>query len=394
MVPTLRSAAGRVSAAARVRAVPRSSSHKPYDWLQNSITHGTSLRSSGILQTMDDEPPPQQQLHDSVVQRWGWDIVSGALPPGTRIIADDAATQLGVSRTVIREAVRVLDSMGLITVRRRVGITVLPPEKWNPFDLNIIRWRLAGPDRLRHLQSLSELRSAIEPLAARLAADNATPEQCGALTAAVIGMSVDRPLGQRRVLPVPRLGFSPGAAARLRQPDAGRIGRRRGRGVGRPHPPFADAQGRRTRGGPAARRPSLPASSPGTPPAPNRPCGRSSPSHPPRSASSMTRAAKREPRIPSGNRCPRCFPARCSPAPAAAVAERALDRLATTTDREKRDRAVFAELVRIYVPAGRVSLHLPHVGVDRGKRARAVVSAPAGSWPSSAAWSNRSANAG
>ncbi len=104
-------------------------------------------------------------------------------------MADDAATQLGVSRTVVREAVRVLESMGLITVRRRVGITVLPPADWNPFDPNVIRWRLAGPDRLFHLQSLSELRSAIEPLAARLAAEHATPEQCGALTAAVIGMS-------------------------------------------------------------------------------------------------------------------------------------------------------------------------------------------------------------
>lgn len=130
-----------------------------------------------------------QQLHDSVVQRWGWDIVSGALPPGTRIVADEAAIQLGVSRTVVREAVRVLESMGLISVRRRVGITVLAAELWNPFDLNIIRWRLAGPDRLQALQSLSELRSAIEPLAARLAAEHATGDQCGALTAAVIGMS-------------------------------------------------------------------------------------------------------------------------------------------------------------------------------------------------------------
>lgn len=136
---------------------------------------------------MTDSVP--QQLHDSVVQRWGWDIVSGALPPGSRIVADEAAIQLGVSRTVVREAVRVLESMGLISVRRRVGITVLPPEQWNPFDLHIIRWRLAGPERLRHLQSLSELRSAIEPLAARLAADHATAEQCGELTAAVIGMS-------------------------------------------------------------------------------------------------------------------------------------------------------------------------------------------------------------
>src|SRR6478672_12374945 len=133
-----------------------------------------------------DEP---RQLHDSVVQRWGWDIVSGALPPGSRIVAEDAAEQLGVSRTVVREAVRVLESMGLITVRRRVGITVLSPDHWNPFDPNIIRWRLAGPDRLDHLQYLSELRSAIEPLAARLAATRATPGHCGALTAAVIGMS-------------------------------------------------------------------------------------------------------------------------------------------------------------------------------------------------------------
>ena len=138
---------------------------------------------------VSDASPVLQQLHNSVVQRWGWDIVSGALPPGSRIVADDAAVQLGVSRTVVREAVRVLESMGLLTVRRRVGITVLPPESWNPFDLNIIRWRLAGPDRLRHLQSLSELRSAVEPLAARLAAEHATAEHCGALTAAVIGMS-------------------------------------------------------------------------------------------------------------------------------------------------------------------------------------------------------------
>ncbi len=138
---------------------------------------------------VSDPSPVLQQLHNSVVQRWGWDIVSGALPPGSCIVAEDAALQLGVSRTVVREAVRVLESMGLLTVRRRVGITVLPPESWNPFDLNIIRWRLAGPDRLRHLQSLSELRSAVEPLAARLAAEHATGEHCGALTAAVIGMS-------------------------------------------------------------------------------------------------------------------------------------------------------------------------------------------------------------
>lgn len=77
----------------------------------------------------------------------------------------------------------------MIRVRRKVGITILPAEDWSPYDPNVVRWRLAGPQRFEHLNALCELRSAIEPLAARLAAEHATPEQCGELTAAVIGMS-------------------------------------------------------------------------------------------------------------------------------------------------------------------------------------------------------------
>ncbi|MTD16495.1 FCD domain-containing protein [Nakamurella sp. YIM 132087] len=140
---------------------------------------------------MTDTPEPAgpRNLHDSVVQRWGAEIVDGTLPTGSRVVADEAAERFGVSRSVIREAVRVLESMGLLATRRRVGITVQPPEGWNPFDPNIIRWRLAGPDRDAHLRSLGELRGAVEPLAARLAAERADPEDCGRLTAAVIGMS-------------------------------------------------------------------------------------------------------------------------------------------------------------------------------------------------------------
>jgi DNA-binding FadR family transcriptional regulator len=133
-----------------------------------------------------DELP---DLHQVVVVRWGQDIVSGALIPGHRIVAEEAAAQFGVSRTVVREAVRVLESMGLVTVRRRVGITVLPPEQWNVFDLRIIQWRLAGQDRVQHLQWWIELGSATAPRAARLAATHATAEQSGALAAAVMGMS-------------------------------------------------------------------------------------------------------------------------------------------------------------------------------------------------------------
>ena len=129
------------------------------------------------------------QLHGTVLETLGSEIVGGVLPTGSVLGADELAARLGVSRTVVREATRVLESINLIRVRRKVGITVLPPADWSPYDPNVIRWRLAGPDRFEHLNALSELRSAVEPLAARLAAHHASPAQCGALTAAVIGMS-------------------------------------------------------------------------------------------------------------------------------------------------------------------------------------------------------------
>ena len=147
---------------------------------------------------MDSLDSGTQPLHDALVERWGSDIISGRLAVGSRIATEQAAADLGVSRTVVREAVRVLESMGLVTSRRRVGITVQSSTSWAPFDPSVLRWQLAGPDRLSHLNSLSELRGAVEPLAARLAAERATPDQCGRLSAAVIGMTVtaraaDRP---------------------------------------------------------------------------------------------------------------------------------------------------------------------------------------------------------
>lgn len=129
------------------------------------------------------------QLHDSVLDELGRGIVAGTVPAGTRISADDVAVRFEVSRTVVREVVRVLESLGLLSVRRRVGITVLDSSQWNSLDPLVIRWQLAGPNRAAQLLVLSELRSGIEPLAARLAAERATPEHCGQLTAAVIGMS-------------------------------------------------------------------------------------------------------------------------------------------------------------------------------------------------------------
>lgn len=131
----------------------------------------------------------QGPLHAEVIERWGAEIAAGARPAGERLSMDEAAAEFGVSRSVIREAVRVLESLGLVAARQRVGITVLPADAWSPYDERVLRWRLDGPERPALLRTLSELRAAIEPEAARLAATRATPEQCGALAAAYVGMA-------------------------------------------------------------------------------------------------------------------------------------------------------------------------------------------------------------
>ncbi|UPK75593.1 FCD domain-containing protein [Nocardioidaceae bacterium SCSIO 66511] len=129
-------------------------------------------------------------LHHQVLDALGASIVRGDHPAGTVWRLDELERTHQVSRTVVREAIRVLESMGVVESRRRVGIIVRSRESWRVFDPMIIRWRLSGDDRLQQLATLSQLRAAIEPAAAALAAMHATAGQCGALTAAVIGMSI------------------------------------------------------------------------------------------------------------------------------------------------------------------------------------------------------------
>lgn len=131
-----------------------------------------------------------ERLHGQVRDRLGRRITSGELPVGSVLTLEGVQAEYAVSRPVAREAIRVLQSMGMVATRRRVGITVLPTDQWNVFDPNIIRWRLDGEGRVDQLRSLSEVRHGIEPVAARLAAGRATPEQHGVLAAAVADMVV------------------------------------------------------------------------------------------------------------------------------------------------------------------------------------------------------------
>ncbi|KAK1181354.1 FadR/GntR family transcriptional regulator [Streptomyces sp. NPDC000941] len=126
--------------------------------------------------------------HARVLASLGPAITAGEYPPGTVLRTDELEQRFDVSRTVVREVVRVLESMHMVESRRRVGVTVRPTDEWDVFDPQVIRWRLAGADRPRQLRSLTALRSAIEPAAAALAAEHATPEQCAELTEHALNM--------------------------------------------------------------------------------------------------------------------------------------------------------------------------------------------------------------
>ena len=132
--------------------------------------------------------PADGALHATVLTRLGTAIASGELREGAVLTLDGIGAEHSVSRSVAREVIRVLESMGMVASRRRVGITVQPRTGWNVFDPRLIRWRLDAGDRAELLGSLSELRRGFEPVAAALAAQRADQEQCRVLASAVSDM--------------------------------------------------------------------------------------------------------------------------------------------------------------------------------------------------------------
>jgi len=116
-------------------------------------------------------------MNNRIIEVVGRDIVTGGMPPGRRLTLEGLQEQFGVSRTVVRDCMQILEAMNLVYSKRRIGIVVLEPARWNVYDPRIIRWRLAGPGRRSQFRSLTELRIAVEPLAAAGAARSASEKQ-------------------------------------------------------------------------------------------------------------------------------------------------------------------------------------------------------------------------
>jgi DNA-binding FadR family transcriptional regulator len=128
--------------------------------------------------------------HGEVAAALGSEILSGARPPGSRLPSvDEMYRMFGVSRVVLREVTRTLAAKGMVTSKTRVGTLVQDPAHWNWLDHDVLAWRVQlGMDH-QFLEQLTDLRRAVEPAAAGLAARNRTQQDMARINAALRAMA-------------------------------------------------------------------------------------------------------------------------------------------------------------------------------------------------------------
>jgi DNA-binding FadR family transcriptional regulator len=130
-----------------------------------------------------------KNVHGTTLELLGGQIVAGRYPPGSAIPPEAMlCEELGVSRTVIREAVKSLVAKGLIVTGPKVGTRVLPSEQWNWFDPDVVAWQSKAGLSREFLRDLQELRRVVEPAGVRLAAERATAQDIAQIEAAYAGM--------------------------------------------------------------------------------------------------------------------------------------------------------------------------------------------------------------
>ncbi|WP_162047865.1 FadR/GntR family transcriptional regulator [Vibrio taketomensis] len=120
----------------------------------------------------------KRSLHVQVAREIARGILSGKLAQGSILPGEIAlCEQFGISRTALREAVKLLTSKGLLESRPKVGTRVISRAYWNFLDPQLIEWMDGLADTDQFCSQFLGLRRAIEPEACALAAKHATAEQ-------------------------------------------------------------------------------------------------------------------------------------------------------------------------------------------------------------------------
>lgn len=134
-----------------------------------------------------------RSLHGHVVRELGKRIVVGDLRPGDVLPREEVlAESMDVSRTALREALKVLSAKGLIESRPKTGTRVRPKDAWNQLDADVLSWRCASMPTDDFIEKLVEMREIIEPAAAAAAARRRTAAQLSRLDLAYRDMAAAR----------------------------------------------------------------------------------------------------------------------------------------------------------------------------------------------------------
>ncbi len=124
-----------------------------------------------------------ENLHGRVTRALALRIIEAERASEQIVFPNEAGLceQLGVSRSILREAVKVLADKGMVEVRPRSGTRARPRAEWNLLDADILAWQAQRQPDARFLRDLCEVRLAIEPTASGFAALRATPEETAAI---------------------------------------------------------------------------------------------------------------------------------------------------------------------------------------------------------------------
>ncbi|CAM5199261.1 HTH-type transcriptional repressor NanR [Bosea thiooxidans] len=140
------------------------------------------------------------RLFGQVAQKLAVAIITGRVKAGELLPnEDDLRSEISVSRTAYREAVKILTAKGLVEARPKSGTRAASRERWNLLDPDVLSWHFEADPNERFIRDLFELRRFVEPSAARLAAQRRTSADIARIEAAYRGMADGAPYAEATI---------------------------------------------------------------------------------------------------------------------------------------------------------------------------------------------------
>ncbi|WP_454655514.1 FadR/GntR family transcriptional regulator [Bosea beijingensis] len=140
------------------------------------------------------------RLFGQVAQKLAVAVITGRVRAGEVLPnEDDLRSEISVSRTAYREAVKILTAKGLVEARPKSGTRAAPRERWNLLDPDVLSWHFEADPNEKFIRDLFELRRFVEPSAARLAAQRRTSTDIARIEAAYRGMADGAPYAENTI---------------------------------------------------------------------------------------------------------------------------------------------------------------------------------------------------